>query len=114
MPEKAFEITIDIGGHDRRKEAAIIKACMVEWNFREEDFSHHAAPAGRGELLQASAVGILYEDEDKDEFAQRLSRAVWRANGGVLCHVEVRAMGLQSMTSETLGWREDQREHLAA
>jgi hypothetical protein len=112
--EKAFELTVEIGGHDKNREKEVIKACMVEWNFREEDFSRHTAPDGKSVILEASAVGIIYEDEDKDEFAQRLSRAVWRANGGVLCHVEVRAMGLKSMKSETLGWREDEHESIAA
>jgi len=112
--ERDYELTVEIGGHDKNREKDVIKACMVEWNFREEDFSHHTAPDGKSNILEASAVGILYEDEDKDEFAQRLSRAVWRANNGVLCHVEVRAMGLESMECQTLGWREDERELHAA
>ena len=114
MPENAFEITIEIGGHDKTKEKEIIRACMVEWNFREDSFSHRTAPDGKSDILEAAAVGILYEDEDRHEFGQRLSRAVWRANGGVLCHVEVTGISLQSMKSETLGWRDDERELHAA
>jgi hypothetical protein len=45
--ERAYELTIEIGGHDKNREDAIIKACMVEWNFREEDFSHNMAPDGK-------------------------------------------------------------------
>lgn len=109
MPERAFELTVELGGYDKNKEQDIIKACLVEWNFREEDFLHHLAIDGKSDILEASAVGILYEDEDKNEFAKRFSRAVWRANG-TLCHVEVRVMGITSMRCQILGWRDDERQ----
>ena len=111
--EHAYELTIEIGAYDAKKENDIIKACMVEWNFREHDFSHYTAPDGRSVLLQASAVGIMYENEDRDEVAQRLLRAAWRVNGSP-CHVEVHGMELQTMKRETLGWRNSERELHAA
>ena len=92
------------------------RAPKVAQRLKKADMVHVVLSEPRRSEAEAEVIPlhILYEDEDKDEFAQRLSRAVWRANNGVLCHVEVRAMGLQSMKSETLGWREDERELHAA
>lgn len=89
--ESLCEITIEIGGYRKDKEKAIIKACIVEWAFREEDFFKKPSDDKRKKLLEASALGTLYDGEDANDIVQRLERAVWRANCG-MCHVEVHAV----------------------
>lgn len=91
--ETLCEFTIEIGGHKKDREKEIIKACMVEWNFRKDDFFHHPADDGKHEILEASALGTLYADYDEKDVIERLERAIWRINGGI-CHVEVRATHL--------------------
>lgn len=93
MNERLLEVTVDVGGHHKAKEAEIKRVCMVEWNFREDDFFHRLADDGKHILLEASALGTIYGDEDVDEFIQRMERAVWRVNGR-MCHVEVRVVDI--------------------
>ena len=95
--DKLCEMTIEVGGHKKDREKEIIKACMVEWNFREDDFFHHPANNGKNKILEASALGTLYDDYDEKDVISRLERAVWRMNGSI-CHVEVRAMRLGKPT----------------
>lgn len=93
--ERMLEITLEVGGYDRKREEDIKRACMVEWNFREEDFiPGHDAPR-RMRVLRACALGTLYDGEDPVETVMRIERAVWRANRG-MCHV---AVGTREITS---------------
>lgn len=89
--ERLCEITIEIGGYKKDKEKELIKACMVEWAFREDDFFKKPPNDKREKLLEASALGTLSDGEDANEIAQRLERAVWRING-CICHVKVHAV----------------------
>ena len=95
--ETLCEITIEIGGYRKDREKEIKQACIIEWAFREDDFCYVPVNRWRGArhgsrkmLLQASALGTAYGNEDKQDIIERLERAVWRANGG-MCHVEVTA-----------------------
>jgi hypothetical protein len=90
--ERIFEVTVEIGGHRKDCEKQIIAACMVEWGFREDEFEHVPANYGRKKLLQGSGLGAISDNEQIDEIVARIERAVWRANGGSICHVEVRHM----------------------
>ena len=85
--ETIYEITVEVGGYMKSREKEIKKACMVEWGFREDDFEYAPATCGRKRLLQASALGSVYDGEDIGEIVARIERAVWRANGG-MCHVQ--------------------------
>ena len=89
--ERLCEMTVEIGGHEKEREGEIIRACMVEWSFRRDDFYRRPADAGTAELLCASALGTLYAGESEEEVVQRLERAVWRENGS-MCHVDVEAI----------------------
>ena len=91
--ERLCKITLEISGYRQDQEKEIIKACMVEWNFGEDDFFHQPDNDGLHMILGASAIGCLYADYDEKDIIGRLERAVWRINGSV-CHVKVRAMRL--------------------
>jgi hypothetical protein len=86
--EKLIEVVLEIGGHDKARDADIIKALMVEWNFREDDFSHGRSRPSRRRMVRAEALGTLYDGETAQELVARIERAVWRANGA-MCHVAV-------------------------
>ena len=53
-----------------------------------------------GETMHASAQGNLCGGESEEEFTERLSLAVWRANGGY-CSVTVDATYLENLPYET-------------
>ena len=89
--ESLCEVTIEVGGYRKEVESEIIRACMVEWNFRTDDFFHRPSDDGRHQILEASALGTLYQDEDEQELIDRIERAVWRVNGK-MCHVEAHTM----------------------
>jgi hypothetical protein len=93
--ERLVEMTVEIGGHQQVRENELKRVCMVEWAFRNEDFFHRTADDGKHQLLEASALGTLYSDDDVDDIVQRIERAVWRANGG-MCHVAVRVVNLSN------------------
>ena len=88
MNERLLEVTIEVGGHLKAQETEIRRVCMVEWNFREDDFFCRPSDDETHILLEASALGTVFADEDVDELIQRMERSVWQANGH-LCHVEV-------------------------
>lgn len=88
--ERLCELTVTIGGYNKPREKQIVAACMVEWSFREDDFTFIRPESGRRQLLKASSMGTLYENEDARWIVERLERAIWRANG-TLCHVETHA-----------------------
>jgi hypothetical protein len=107
--ERLIEMTVEIGGHRNAREDEIIRACMVEWSFRKEDFFHRPTGDERPQLLEASALGTLYGGEDADDIIHRLERAIWRVNGG-MCHVEIRAVGLNSPAQWTPVIEENEHE----
>lgn len=85
--ERMFDISIEVGGHRKEREKAIIAACKVEWGFRDDDFGHVRAN-GRGKwLLQASALCTISDGEMIEDIVARIEHAVWRENGG-MCHVQ--------------------------
>lgn len=88
--ERLCELTVTVGGYNKPREKCIIAACMVEWCFRKYDFGFVKPECGRRHLLQASAMGTLYEFEQASGIIERIERAIWRANCG-MCHVQVEA-----------------------
>jgi len=52
-----------------------------------ELISNLAGACGRKRLLQASALGSIYDGEDVTDVVGRIEQAVWRSNGG-MCHVQ--------------------------
>ena len=66
-------------------------AASEEWDF--EDWNEFEG------TLTASADGKLCAGETDQEFAERLARAVWKANGGP-CEVEVQATYLEDLPHE--------------
>ena len=92
---RLYEMTVEISGSDRRKQKLIIDACCENWSFEEEVF--HYAPITSA--LIASAQNYLCGGETEREFADRLTKAIWKANDAY-CRVEVSATYLEDQPCE--------------
>ena len=88
-----YEMGVEILGHDPEKEDQIKKAATNEWPFDDWWTS------GDGDL-RASAQNSLCGGESEEQFTERLSVAIWRANGS-FCEVVVRATFLEDLPYET-------------
>ncbi len=91
-----YLMSVAISEYDPAKAKDIQAATEAEWSF--DDWGPGAdAP---GETLYASAESYLTGGETEEEFTERLSLAVWRANGGY-CKVSVDATYLENLPYET-------------
>ena len=79
---RAYDMSVEIIGFRPDRTDAIEAAANQEWNFADWFISE--------ETLFASAEGSLCGGESEEDFAERLSLAVWRANGEY-CDVTVNA-----------------------
>ena len=91
-----YEMSVEVSGHDRAKVAEIQAAGEQEWPFDDWWF------AGENDAgtLHASGQDNLCGGESEEEFTERLSLAIWRANGGY-CRVSVDATYLENLPYET-------------
>ena len=71
-----YEMGVEILGHVPEKENQIKKAAENEWPFADWW-------SGEGQM-RASAQDWLAGGESEEQFTERLSVAIWRANGGLL------------------------------
>lgn len=85
---------------------AIKEATELEWDF-EDWFDHDE------QCCEASAYGNLCGGETEEEFAERLAKVIWEANGGY-CAVEVIATYLEDLPCEMHGFDEDDYARLVA
>jgi hypothetical protein len=83
---------VEISGHNPEKEDHIKIAAEGVWPFSDWMVSD------KGDL-QASASDWLCGGEMEEQFTERLSVAIWRANG-VFCEVIVNAVYLENLPYE--------------
>ncbi len=97
-----FVILDDLGNDfDAVKQAAETEGTFDDW-FLDDD-----------SVLTASADDRLCGGETEEEFAQRLAKAIWAANGDY-CRVEVNATYLDQLPYETHCLDEDDYRRLVA
>jgi hypothetical protein len=77
---------VEIMDHDSKKSKAIRKAAANEWPFAEWEKDEDG--------LGCSAESSLCGGEREEEFAERLTVAIWRANGAY-CDVLITASYLE-------------------
>ena len=101
-------MTVEIKGYRARNLPKIIRACRKEWDFDPDDFIRERTDPlkRRYDKVIATAQGSLCGGEQEHEFANRLLRGIWRANGGY-CYVEVHATYLENLPYETYTFDED-------
>ena len=92
-----YDMTVQISGHDPAKVPQIQAAANEEWPL--DDWW----PSGEEDeeaSMQASASDLLCGGESEEEFVERLSVAIWRANGSY-CKVVVDATFMENLPYET-------------
>lgn len=95
-----YEMYVTINGFAPTRKQRIIKACQNEWEFEPDSFEPLAEVPGMPPTrLNAIGRSSLCGGESESEFADRLSAAVWRANGGI-CEVTVAATYLEELPHE--------------
>ena len=92
-----YEMSVEVSGHDPAKVAEIQAAAEQEWPLEDWWFAGDDGEAG---TMHASGQSSLCGGESEEEFTERLSLAIWRANGGY-CRVSVDATYLENLPYET-------------
>jgi len=92
-----YEMSVEVSGHDRANVAEIQAAAEQEWAFDDWWFAGDDDDAA---TMHASGQNSLCGGETEEEFTERLSLAIWRANGGY-CRVSVDATYLENLPYET-------------
>ena len=87
-----YEMSVEISGYSPDKLATIQDATSNLWPFSDWDEYDNT--------LSASGCEHLCGGESEQEFTERLSLAVWRANGAY-CKISVNATYLESLPFET-------------
>lgn len=100
---RMYGMYVRITGHDPDRAEAIKKAANAEWEF--EEWLEYP------EELSADADGKLCGGEAENEFADRLARAVMKANGKA-CEVEVSCTCLEELPHEIYSYDEENYEEL--
>jgi hypothetical protein len=86
-----YEMSVEITSFQPERTDAITAAAGEEWPF--DDWNEYEGK------LTASAEDSLCGGESEEEFAERLSLAIWKANTG-FCEVTVRATYLEELPYE--------------
>lgn len=89
---RSYSMRVEIEGLDPKRRRAIKSAANREWRFAGHWYEDDDA-------LEAASEGFLCGGEGEDQFVDRLSMAVWRANG-TYCPVRVTASYLDSAPYE--------------
>ena len=99
---RSYSMLVKIHGFDPEKIDRIKDAAEDEWEFDDWSEYHHENDIS----TSACADGYLSGGETEDEFAERLAKVIWAANGGY-CAVEVVATYLENLPCETHTFDED-------
>ena len=87
-----YSMSVTITGALPDRFTSVMAAASAEWEFDDWD-SHEGILLGSGDAQ-------LFGGETEEQFAERLTKAIWRANGGP-CRVEVIATYLDELPCES-------------
>ena len=99
---RAYEMSVEIENFNPDKQAAIDAAACTEWPFDNLD----QITGNKSPKLCAVAEGSLCGGESKDEFTERLTHAIWKANRA-FCNVLITAVYLEDLPHEDHELSED-------
>lgn len=105
---QSYRMHLEIKNFNPHRKDEIIAAADAMWEF--EDW-WETEDAGR--FMSATGDDFLTGGESDDEFAQRLSKAVWKANLG-FCKVVVVSTYLENIPCETFELTEEDCKRLCA
>ena len=89
---RSYEMAIEVSGIKKERRKSVLKAVRKKWNIEVVDSGRHG--------IFLSGEGSLCGGESEEEFARRLSRAIWQVNGGY-CEVTIKATYLDELPYET-------------
>ena len=98
-----YEMMITVSNLAPDRKDAIEEAARAEWDFGD-------CYEGEGSMT-LSGRGSLGGGESEDQFAERITKAIWQANGH-FCAVEVTATYLESLPYETYQLDKDDYDRL--
>lgn len=98
-----YHMSVEIRNYIVLMEDEIRDACANEWSGFE-DFMDSSTPTGN--YLQSDGREFMCGGETEEEFAHRLTQAIWKANGA-FCDVTVQATCLEDMPCEEYNLDED-------
>jgi hypothetical protein len=101
-------MAVEIRGYDKEKAGEIQEACHEEWNF--EDFWCGRAGQARSSMGTAGRDNLC-GGETEDQFAERLTIAIWKANKSH-CDVSVHATYLEELPYDSYHFGKDEYEKL--
>jgi hypothetical protein len=99
-----YGMTLTISNFDPAKRRQIRKAAKGIWPFTGWDMDDARAMRSYGEYQ-------LFGGETEEQFTERLTVAIWTANGGY-CEVVIDATYLESLPYDTHSLNEDDYERL--
>jgi hypothetical protein len=102
-----YEMYVEIDGYNPNLRAEIEDAASQEWTF--DDWSALKGPLDKSDRIPTLTAGgrsNLCGGESEDEFAHRLTVAIFRANKG-RCKVRVTATYLENLPCETYEFDEE-------
>jgi hypothetical protein len=99
-----YEMQVTIREADPARTQEIQDAASDEWPFEDWNLEDD----GR---IWANAEGSLVGGESDEEFAERLTKAIWIANGAY-CNVEVIATYLEDLPCESYSLDEDDYQRI--
>jgi hypothetical protein len=100
-----YEMTVTVEGFDAKNASAVLDAMCEHWNFTRSDC--WVADKGPRPKLGGTGRSNLCGGESEEEFAWRITRAIWIANE-VYCHVEVLATYLEELPYNSYQLDEDE------
>jgi hypothetical protein len=101
---RAYDMYLEVKEFQPKRSEAIKTEAEAEWPF--EWFTDAS------DLLEGMGESSLCGGESEQEFADRLAKAVWQANGGS-CAVLVTATYLENLPCETYEFDEEAFERLS-
>ena len=93
-----YSMVLNVSGHNQEKSEEIMEAANKHWEF--DDWSNY------NNELSASGESSLTGGESEEEFAERITEAIWKANGK-FCTVQVDATYLEDLPCETYSFDEE-------
>jgi hypothetical protein len=103
-------MSVEIVGFDKGKREDIEAAAAEEWEF--DDFSYTDSSTDVPSSLSSVGQESLCGGETEDQFARRLAKAVFKANGKP-CKVIVRATCLENLPCKTHSFDENNADLMA-
>ena len=108
---RLYEMAVTVSEFNPEKEEAIKDAAENEWDFEDNDWQEDPYAERDNDSLFNYGQSSLCGGEGEEEFTDRISKAIWKANGA-FCPVLVRATYLEELPYEEYTANEDDYKRL--